>query len=933
MAYKTLFAGGTVYSGDPEIGVIEGGDVLVENGRIVAVGHKLTDPDADFVDCRGMIVMPGLVDTHRHTWQTALRQVGAEWTLGDYIALMIGGFAPTFRPDDVRVGNLLGALEAIDSGVTTLMDWSHITNSPEHANAAVAGLRDSRIRAVYGYGSPTIPAAGWWADDFRRIARTHFTGDGGRGADKGLITLALASSGPEFEGFEQTRRDIELAREVGVMTSLHVGVGMLAQVGAIAWLDEQGPLGDDLIFVHGTMLSDADLAAIARTGGHVSVSPRIEMHMGHGYPATGRMIAAGLAPSLSLDVVSGVGGSLFADLRTALEAEHAEQNRLALQRGEWTPKLDFTTADAIAMATINGARALGLDSEIGTLTPGKAADIIVVRPAYGGMTTANNLEGAIALTEPENVRHVYVAGRALKFHGVLVEQDVVAITKRAAASREYLVNAADAAAVAPVVDDVPAIRTDFFESPSTDGYLAATATYNLLGDLRPEAAVVATCVDHVVEAVETARRTGKNLGVYSTGHAARGMSSLADELLVRVAFDAPVRIDAERKIATIPAGALWGEVVERAAEHGLAALHGSSATVSAIGYLLRGGLSFYGRLKGVASNSLLSVTVVTADRGVVRADAHTEPDLFWAIRGGGGGFGIVVEVELELFPMAKIVTGFTAWDASDAATIAPLWRDWTDSAPREVSTSLRLMNLPPLPGVPEALTGRQILVLDGAVSVPTSGDLPAALDMAAELLEPLRAAATPLMDTWHTADPIELPATHMDPPDPVPFLTDHFVIDNLDDAAIATWLTAASPGSQSVLIAAELRQIGGAFAEGGVGAGRAAGGAFSSLAGQFAVFNVGVPMGLATPELVVAFQQRIRESLAAYNTGFTAPTFVEEAGSQHRNLPAAVEAEVDVIRGRFDSLGVFERDVVRATIRPAYFARTPLTAAATPMPM
>jgi len=448
--------------------------------------------------------------------------------------------------------------------------------------------------------------------------------------------------------------------------------------------------------------------------------------------------------------------------------------------------------------------------------------------------------------------------------------------------------------------------TSPFHTPASAEYAASTAAYNLIANLRPSAALTATTTAEVIEAVRSAARQGLQLSVFTTGHAARGMARLEGALLMRMAFDTPVTIDVERRVATIPAGSVWGDVVSLAAEHGLAVAHGSSATVGAIGYLLRGGLSFYGRLRGVASNGLVSVTIVTADGSLVKADAQNEPELFWAVRGGGGGFGVVVEVEIELFPIWNIITGFVAWDARDADRIAPLWRDWTETAANEATTSLRLMNLPPLPEIPEPLKNGQILVLDGAITMQTREDLAYGADLAESLLEPLREAVTPVMDTWRLGTARDLPATHMDPPDPMPFLTDHFLLERFDDAAIGAWLEA---GTDTVLAAAELRQLGGAFA-----AGPADGGAFNAVRGQFAAFNAGVTAGPATPEIVVAHQRRIREALAGYDTGFTAPTFVEERDSRHRAFPADVEARVEAIRARFDPTGIFDRDVTRATI-------------------
>lgn len=446
--------------------------------------------------------------------------------------------------------------------------------------------------------------------------------------------------------------------------------------------------------------------------------------------------------------------------------------------------------------------------------------------------------------------------------------------------------------------------------PPSPGYTAAVSSFNLLPSIAPSAATVVRSIRESVDAVRAAASARLGISISTTGHAAAGMGDLTGTLLVRPQFETPVTVDAGRRVAIIPAGANWGDVVRAAEVHGLAAMHGSSPTVGAIGYLLRGGLSFYGRRRGLAANSLLSITLVTATGDVVRTDPTTDPDLFWAIRGGGGGFGIVVEVEIELFPMWRVLTGFTAWDARDADRIAPLWRDWTESASPEVTTSLRLMNLPALPEVPEALRYGQMLVLDGAIGVETPADLVFATDVAEALLAPLRSNVTPIMDTWHAGPPSDLAATHLDPLAPMPYVSDHFLIDHFDDGGIALWASTAGEGSGSVLAAAELRQLGGAFARPG-----GDGGALDRIGGQFAAFNLGVPVGDVTPELIAAQQRRIRSSLGYYDTGYTVPTFVETRDSRHRSLASREQERVDQIRRRLDPTGVFERDVIRATIR------------------
>jgi 5-methylthioadenosine/S-adenosylhomocysteine deaminase len=428
---KTLLAGGSVFTADPNLGDLPVADVLIDGDRIEAVGRDLPRGDAEVVDVSGQVVMPGLVDTHRHMWQSSIRQIATDWALGEYVEKMLGKFGPKFRPEDVRAANHLGGLEAIDGGVTTVMDWSHIMNTPEHADAAIDGHEASGIRVVFGYGAPSSPVNEWYPDDVRRIARDRIRGG------NSLVSLALSSLGPEFANFEEAEADIRLARELGIRTSIHLGVGLLGSARSITGLDERGLLGDDLIFVHCSTCSDEEIARIAATGGHVSIAARVEMHMGHGYPVTGKLVSAGIRPGLSIDVVTGVTGSLFSEMRGTLEAERGRQNQTLLERGEWTQSLDLTGRAVIEMATIGGAETLGLSDQIGSITPGKQADIITLDMRSPSLSFVNDLTGAILASDWGNVDSVYIAGSRRKVDGRLVD-DPVAAQLAARSSRDYL---------------------------------------------------------------------------------------------------------------------------------------------------------------------------------------------------------------------------------------------------------------------------------------------------------------------------------------------------------------------------------------------------------------------------------------------------------------------------------------------------------------
>ncbi|WP_432510741.1 FAD-binding oxidoreductase [Kineococcus sp. SYSU DK001] len=452
----------------------------------------------------------------------------------------------------------------------------------------------------------------------------------------------------------------------------------------------------------------------------------------------------------------------------------------------------------------------------------------------------------------------------------------------------------------PVAD--PVATPAPFGPPGTAGYAEATATYQLAVPVEPAGAFTARTVDDVVRAVTAAHRAGTPLRVSTTGHAVGRTgpptSPLAGSLLLRTLLDAPVRVDPRNRTARVPAGATWGQVLPEVLPHGLTALHGSSPTVGVIGYLLGGGISFYGRRFGLAANSLRSLTVVLADGQVVVASATERPELFWALRGGGGGFGVVVEAEIDLVPMHAVVTGMAVWDAADAARLAPVWQAWARTAPPQITTSLRLLSLPPLPGVPPALAGRRVLALDGAVTATDEADVPAARDTARELLAPLRALAAPRLDTWAPAGPGTLPHVHLDPPRPVAFSSDSALVHELDEAGWAA-LAAAAPS----LLALELRQLGGAL-----GAPAPGGGALDHFSAPLHYYAVGLS-DPATAARTSADLQAARSVLRPHLTGWTSPNFVDSSRQPQRTYDASTRARVERVRLAVDPDGLFAGDV------------------------
>ncbi|HET9138382.1 amidohydrolase family protein, partial [Actinophytocola sp.] len=276
MSTRTLIKGGQILSMDGEIGDLRG-DVLVEDDKIVAVQPEIS-ADAEVIDASGHIVIPGFVDTHRHTWEAAIRGSAPNATLDDYFVDILDTFAPLYRAQDVYASNLAGALECLNAGITTLVDWSHINNTPEHPDAGIKGLQEAGIRAQYAYGSANLSLADYWfeskiaipGEDVRRIRETYFS------SDDGLLTMALATRGPGFCVDDVVRAEWALARELGIPITVHVAMGRVAgRFGMISQLHNLGLLGPDTTYIHCCYFSEDEWRLVAESGGTISIAPQI----------------------------------------------------------------------------------------------------------------------------------------------------------------------------------------------------------------------------------------------------------------------------------------------------------------------------------------------------------------------------------------------------------------------------------------------------------------------------------------------------------------------------------------------------------------------------------------------------------------------------------------------------------------------------------
>ena len=406
-----LLKGGTVIDTFPEVVVRRDTDVLIDDGRIAAVGPGLT-ADAEVIDARERIVLPGFVDTHRHLWQTALRGLTLDEGLGVYFERVLSGYGSRFRAEDVAAGTLAGALECLDAGITTVQDYSHVQRSPDQADAALDALEHSGIRAVFGFGPSPLGGAAVDAGEMRRIMA--------RRSDR--LGLAVAAIGPAYAPFETVRADWELADSLGVPVVVHVS-STPQTPDPITRLRDAGLARPNTLYVHGNNLPDSELKVIAETGAAVSVTPTVESRMQMGPQLSARLREAGIPFSLGIDVVTTAGGDMFRAMHEVLSLGYQT----------------FTAADVLQLATYGGAQALGLP-DVGSLAIGNQADVILLR------TTDINLSGGthdpiatvVTAAHPGNIDTVLVAGTPAKHNGHLLNPLLPTALTALADSTTYL---------------------------------------------------------------------------------------------------------------------------------------------------------------------------------------------------------------------------------------------------------------------------------------------------------------------------------------------------------------------------------------------------------------------------------------------------------------------------------------------------------------
>ncbi|TMR11518.1 amidohydrolase [Nonomuraea turkmeniaca] len=468
-----VLRGGTVLPMDGRRTVLERADVLVTGDRIAAVGPDLETPEhAVVIDASDGIVMPGMIDTHRHMWQTALRGYGADWTLTQYFVWFYLEHGKLFRPEDVHAGNTLAAIEALDAGVTTVVDWSHGLQTVDHADAAVDALQSVPGRYVLAYGNIQQPPAEWTAaPEFRDFVRRRITGDDMLGFQLAFDVLGDPAF-PEKPAFE-------VARQLDAPVTTHAGVWGATSDDGIRLMYEHGFMTPRNIYVHAASLSADSYHRIAATGGSISVSTESEQSAGQGYPPTWAVRAHGIPVSLSMDTSVWWSGDLFSAMRTTLGADRSREHLEAHAKGDTVTHCGLRADQVVDWATRGGAHALGRD-DLGTIAAGKKADLVLIKNDRSPVSfPLLSPYGHVAFqAQRGDVHTVLVNGRVVKHEHELLGVDLAASRRQVEQTIEHLrAEMGEDAWGKGMNPDVPA--TKILDNPYTYTDYRSDATHRL----------------------------------------------------------------------------------------------------------------------------------------------------------------------------------------------------------------------------------------------------------------------------------------------------------------------------------------------------------------------------------------------------------------------------------------------------------------------
>ena len=438
-----LIRGATILTMDRQ-GDLPRGDLLVQGDTIAEIAPVIHADQAEVVDASGCILIPGLINAHMHTWQTALRGLAANWTLLEYFSKMHAGLATVFKPEDLHIATLVGAVNQLNCGTTTLADWCHNNPTPAHNDAAVDALLQSGIRAAFFHGTPKPdPKPGerpFWEvphprAEVERLLKSH--------QGKPLLSIHAAVLGPHYSTMDVALHDFAMAKELGIIASLHQGGGPARTPEGWQRLEAEGLLGEHINIVHGHALDDAQLQRFCELGLSFSAAAESEMSQGHGHPLTGRLRQFGRAPSLGVDLESVMSGDMFSQARIALGIQRSLDNvahRAA--HGSIPSTSTITTREALSWVTVEGARMLNALDRIGTLAPGKQADLVMIRASDLNMQPVHDAVSSVVFqTALSNIDSVMVAGSWKKRHGQLLGVDLPPLITRLQASGQKITQA------------------------------------------------------------------------------------------------------------------------------------------------------------------------------------------------------------------------------------------------------------------------------------------------------------------------------------------------------------------------------------------------------------------------------------------------------------------------------------------------------------
>ena len=443
MAARVLISGATIITMDAQ-GDLGRGDILVTGDVITEIAPVIHADDAQRVDGTGCIIIPGLINAHMHTWQTALRGLAANWTLLEYFKNMHAGLATVFEPQDLHIATLVGALNQLNCGTTTLADWCHNNPTPAHNDAAIEGLLQSGIRAAFFHGTPKPdPQPGqrpFWETphpraEVVRLLKAH------QGRD--LLSVQMAVLGPHYSTMDVAMHDFAMAKELGLIASLHQGGGPARTPDGWQKLEAAGLLGEHINIVHGHALDDTQLQRFCELGLSFSAAAESEMSQGHGHPLTGRLRDFGRAPSLGVDLESVMSGDMLTQARIALGIQRSLDNVAHRAAHGTIPSTStITTRQALSWVTIEGARMLQQSHRIGSLAAGKQADLVMIRASDLNMQPVHDAVNSVVMqTTLANIDSVMVAGQWKKRHGQLLGVDLAPQLSALRASGEKITRA------------------------------------------------------------------------------------------------------------------------------------------------------------------------------------------------------------------------------------------------------------------------------------------------------------------------------------------------------------------------------------------------------------------------------------------------------------------------------------------------------------